>query len=118
MASPDKPGGPPKRDVLDCLMQEYRPKKELEEAIGSGESAAFDVKVLVVRLIDAERMTPKHRRLGMERIAWIYGVSPRSAREWWEAYKTGGVDALRNGTRRPARHRDRAGSDRRSGGRA
>ena len=101
MASPVKPGGPPQRDLLDRYMQEYRPKEGIQEAIKSREYEIFDIGVLVVRLVEADKATPKYRRLGMERIAWIYGVSLRSVYNWWAAYKKGGVDALRNDMWRP-----------------
>jgi len=101
MASPVKPGGPPQRDLLDRYRHEHRPTKGIQEAMDSREYDIFDIRVLVVRLVEADRATPKYHRLGMETIAWIYGVSLRSAYNWWAAYKKGGVDALRNDMWRP-----------------
>ena len=101
MASPVKPGGPTQRDIIDRCMQEYRPKADLQEALDSREYEIFDLRIAAVRLIEADRTLPKYRRLGMERIAWIMGVSLRSAYNWWDAYKKGGPEALRNDMWRP-----------------
>ena len=93
LASPIKAGSSPSDNVIDTYIKEYRPDAELLAVL---DSTAQDplVKVLAIRAIAADRQQPKHRRLGMERIAWFYHASERTLCAWWDAYQKGGVDAL------------------------
>ena len=93
LASPIKAGSSPSDNVIDTYIKEYRPDAELLAVL---DSTAQDplVKVLAIRAVAADRQQPKHRRLGMERIAWFYHVSERTLCAWWDAYQKGGVGAL------------------------
>lgn len=94
MASPAKDGGPAHAAAIDALI-ELEPAADLQDAVEERRDM-FDVMVRAVSLAGADRMMPKHERLGMGRIARVFRVSERELCEWWAAYEGGGVDALRN----------------------
>ena len=104
LASPIKAGSSsPERAIIDTCIEECQPDAEILAALDDEGQDTLVVKVLAIRAVAADRQQPKHRRLGMERIAWFYHVPERTLSAWWDAYQKGGVDALQ----RPAENLDR-----------
>ena len=94
MASPIKAGSSPLGCVvIDAYIREYRPAAEILDVLDNAGQDPLLAKTLAIRAVAADRGRPKYRRLGMERIAWLYNASERTLCRWWAAYQEGGVDA-------------------------
>ena len=104
MASPIKHGTSAILEMLDRRILDCQDSAGIEEAIKSRGYDIFDIRVLTVRFVKADKKANKYERLGMARIARMLGVSERSVYNWWDVYENrGGIDALRNNMWRPGR---------------
>ena len=105
LASPIKAGSSStERAIIDTYIEECQPNAEIQAALDDEGQDSLVVKMLAMRAVAADRQRPKHKRLGMKRVAWFYHVSERTLSAWWDAYQKGGVDALQ----RPAKNLGRA----------
>lgn len=87
--------GAPSRGIID-VFKNFRVDPKLQAAIDSTVHESFAVRVRAMRILEMDAGLPERERLGMDQIASMFAVGREVLDGWWNVYRKGGVDALRD----------------------